>query len=73
MSEFERVESEDAEQIVIDLTQLEFMDSTGLRCLLATASNKRPNASRVRATGPQAQVKELIDRAGLDEHLRFDD
>lgn len=73
ISEFRRVESEDAEQIVIDLAQLEFMDSTGLRCLLAAAANTRPDAPRVRATQPQGQVKELLERSGLGEHLQLVD
>jgi anti-anti-sigma factor len=53
-------------QLVVDLTALEFMDSTGLKSLLR-ASEQFPG--RVALVAPSFAVRRLLDVTGLDSHF----
>jgi anti-sigma B factor antagonist len=71
--ELARATESDAEQIVLDLRELEFMDSTGLSTLVkahqrAEGAGKRFGLVR----GPQ-QVQRLLSLTGVEERLRFAD
>jgi anti-anti-sigma factor len=73
--EIARIEAGDAAQILIDLSALEFMDSTGLRLLLETDLRHRENdqGSRVRYVRPQGEVARLLHLTRVDERLSFVD
>jgi anti-sigma B factor antagonist len=71
-SELERAEAGGAETITIDMSELEFIDSTGIAILVA--AHRRANADgehlrfvRSRATG----VQRVMDVTGLDKELPF--
>jgi anti-anti-sigma factor len=69
--EIERIESAGAADIVIDLSELEFMDSTGLRLLLETDMRHRVNSGSVRYVRPQGEVARLFHLTRVDEQLDF--
>ena len=69
--EIERIESAGAGRIVIDLSELEFMDSTGLRLLLETDMRHRVNSRSVRYVRPQGEVARLLHLTRVDEQLEF--
>jgi anti-sigma B factor antagonist len=71
--ELRHVEATDAGAIVIDLSGLAFMDSTGIRLLIAADARSRADSSRLRLTRPPAQVLRVLCIAGVDELLPFDD
>jgi anti-sigma B factor antagonist len=59
------------EEIVVDLSGLSFMDSSGLRVLLAADSDTKASGKRLRiARGPEA-VDRVFRLTGLDAHLEM--
>jgi anti-anti-sigma factor len=71
-TELERAEAGGAEPLTVDLSELEFIDSTGIAVLVA--AHRRANADgehlrfvRSRAIG----VQRVMDVTGLDKELPF--
>ena len=71
--ELERVESSDARAIVVDLSRLTFMDSTGVRLLVTAHARSRADADRLTLLrGPRA-VQRVLELSGVDTLLPFAD
>jgi anti-sigma B factor antagonist len=68
-----RAEDTDAATILVDLSGLQFMDSTGIRLLISADARSRADSDRLRLTRPPAQVFRVLCIAGIDELLPFDD
>ena len=68
-----QAEATDARTILVDLAGLEFMDSTGIRLLVAADARARSDSGRLRITRPPAQVFRVLCIAGVDGLLPFDD
>jgi anti-sigma B factor antagonist len=51
-------------EITIDLTELTFMDVTGLRLVLEAAARARADSHSMRVTGATGQVKQLMETTG---------
>ena len=68
-----RAEDTNASTIVIDLSELQFMDSTGIRLLIAADARSRADSCRLRLTRPPAQVLRVLCIAGIDNLLPLDD
>lgn len=66
-------ETTDARTILIDLSGLQFMDSTGIRLLVAADARSRADSGRLRLTRPPEQVFRVLCIAGIDGLLPFDD
>lgn len=69
-SEMRRVEATDAARIELDLDQLEFVDASGIRLLLALNRRSRSNGGRLRirpASSPQ--VRRVLELTGVEELL----
>lgn len=66
-------EATDCLTIVIDLSELQFMDSTGIRLLITADARSTADGGRLRLTRPPAQVLRVLCIAGIDELLPFDD
>jgi anti-sigma B factor antagonist len=68
-----QAEASDAEVIVIDLTGVSFIDSTGLRALLEADARDResPGAGRLQITGGSGQAQKLFKLAGVLDKLPF--
>ena len=71
--EIERIEAGGAAKILIDMSSLEFMDSTGLRLLIETDMRSRADSGRVRYTRPRGEVARLLHLTRVDEKLDFVD
>ena len=71
--EIARIEASEPGAVVIDMSSLEFMDSTGLRLLIETDLRHRSNDSRVRYVRPQGEVARLLELTRVDERLDFID
>ena len=56
--------------IVIDLRQLQFIDSTGLRVILAALQASRERGQEFAITRGSAQVERLLSITGVAEHMR---
>jgi anti-sigma B factor antagonist len=58
------------EAIVLDLTALQFLDSSGLRCLVRANARARESGGRLAiVTTPGGRVAQTISLTGLDDHL----
>lgn len=66
-------EATDASTVLVDLSELHFMDSTGIRLLVAADARSRADSARLRLTRPPAQVFRVLCIAGIDRLLPFDD
>jgi anti-sigma B factor antagonist len=56
--------------VVLDLRQLHFVDSTGLRIILAARNRCRERGQELTVTRGSQQVERLLSVTGMAEHLR---
>ncbi len=71
--ELEDVEATDAERIVIDLSGLTFMDSTGIRLLLTAHQRLQGFTDRLQLRRGPAAVHRVFELSGVVEILPFAD
>jgi len=72
-AELERVEASDAAAIVLDLSGLTFMDSTGVRLLIQAHARSRADANRLTLRRGPAAVQRVMELSGVDVLLPFAD
>lgn len=72
-AELERVESTDAGSIVLDLSRLTFMDSTGVRLLVQAHARSRADAHRLSLLRGGRAVQRVMELSGVDVLLPFAD
>jgi anti-anti-sigma factor len=71
--ELRRVESSDALSIVLDLSGLQFIDSTGVRLLIEADIRSRADSNRLTLLrGPKA-VQRVFELTGILDRLPFAD
>jgi anti-anti-sigma factor len=68
-SEIARTETEEQRILVLDLEDLEFIDSAGLRVILAAHARARERGGDLLLTPGPPQVQRLLTIAGVDSHL----
>ena len=67
--ELDRVSASDAEMLIIDLRELDFMDSTGLSVLVRAHQRAEEQGRRLAMVkGPQ-QVQRLLSLTGVSDRL----
>jgi anti-sigma B factor antagonist len=71
--ELERVEATDAEAIVLDLSGLTFMDSTGVRLLVFAHARSRADADRLVLLRGPIVVQRTLELSGVETLLPFAD
>lgn len=70
--ELEELKARGFESLVLDLTDLAFIDSTGLRLLMTWTRAARRGGPRFGiCERPSLQVRRALDLAGLTEHMTF--
>ena len=57
--------------VVLDLQDLQFVDSAGLRVILAAHERSRQQGKELALTPGSEQVQRLFTIAGVSEHLRI--
>ncbi len=67
----ERAEASDAREIVLDLSSLSFLDSTGLRLVIHADARSRSDGNRLRLLRGTPSVHRLFVLCGLAERLPF--
>jgi anti-anti-sigma factor len=70
-AEVRRVEATDAKRIVVDLSALEFMDSTGIRVLLALDARSRSDGNRLGLLRGPPAVHQVLQITQTDTLLPF--
>ncbi len=71
--ELTRVEASNADSIVVDLSGLTFIDSTGIRLLYCAAARSRADSDRLALLRGGAAVQRALQITALDDHLPFAD
>ena len=69
----ERLLSGDARQVIVDLRQLEFMDSTGLSILIKAQQRAEQGGKRLALVKGPPQVQRLLTLTGVAERIPFAD
>jgi anti-anti-sigma factor len=69
--ELERVEATDARRIVLDLSDLEFIDSTGIRLILAADARSRMDGNRLALVRGRRSVHRVFELTGVAGRLPF--
>lgn len=69
-SEIENIADDDG-ALVLDLEDLQFIDSTGLRIILATHERSRERGQEFAVTRGSQQVQRLLSITRVGEHLRI--
>jgi anti-anti-sigma factor len=72
-AELKRVETTDASAIVLDLSELTFMDSTGVRLLVTAHARSRADADRLTLLRGRPAVQRVMELSGVDVLLPFAD
>lgn len=63
------VQASEVEVVEVDLAGVSFMDSAGLRVLVAGMKQADAQGVRLVASNPQPQVRKVFELTGLDEVL----
>lgn len=71
--EIEQANVDSRDVLVLDLKELEFVDSAGLRVILAAHERARSRGQEFALTKGSEQVQRLLSIAGVDDHLRVID
>lgn len=69
----EQVWTTDADPLVIDLRELEFMDSTGLSIIVRAQQRMTEDGRQLSIVRGSQQVQRLLDLTGVAERLRLVD
>jgi anti-sigma B factor antagonist len=69
--ELRRIEATDASRIVIDLSQLTFLDSVGVRLLVEADARSRSDSNRLQLIPGGDRVQRVLQLTGLDDSLPF--
>jgi anti-anti-sigma factor len=67
----EHAETDKASILVLDLQQLRFMDSTGLRVILGARERCQSSGQEFALTPGSKQVQRLLAISGVGQHLRI--
>jgi anti-anti-sigma factor len=59
--------------VVLDGTEITFLDSSGLRVLLQAGNRATSDAAAFRLVAPQPAVRRVLELAGTGEHLQTRD
>ena len=71
--QLERIAASDASLVVVDLRDLEFMDSTGLSVLVRGHQRAAENSQRFGLVNGSQQVQRLLSLPGVAERLTLAD
>ena len=71
--ELARVEATDVLSIILDLSGLTFIDSTGVRLLLSAHARSRADSDRLALLRGPAAVQRVFELTGILDRLRFAD
>lgn len=69
--ELYRIEAEDAEQVLLDLRGLDFIDSAGVRVLMAASTRFRSGSIRLHMFRGSPEIERVLRILGLDTHMPF--
>jgi anti-anti-sigma factor len=66
-----QAEATDVSEVVLDLEELTFIDSSGIAVILAADARSRADGERLRLNGGSAHVRRVFELSGLTDRLPF--
>jgi anti-sigma B factor antagonist len=66
-----RAEEDHAGMIILDLSRLDFVDTSGIAVFLHAARRAREKGSQLRLLRGPRRIEHVLEIAGLTEHLQF--
>ena len=60
-------------KVIVDLTEVEYIDSTGLGIFIGALKASRKNESSIKLTGLSERVRRLFSITGLDEVIEIEE
>ena len=69
--EFDRIEADDAEQVLLDLSGLDFIDSAGVKVLVAATARFESGSKRLHMFRGCAAIERILRIFGLSNELPF--
>jgi anti-sigma B factor antagonist len=72
-AELRRIEASDVDRIIIDLSGLDFIDSSGIQVLMEAEARSRQDSNRVRFLHGRGQVARILELIQADSVLSFAD
>ncbi len=72
-AEILRIIEAQPERVLIDLSGVEFIDSTGLSALIRADQGAAANGQQLSLRGGSSQVRRLFELTGLLDRLNFED
>ena len=66
-----QAERTDAKRIVLDLSELEFIDTSGVRLIIEADARSRENGHRLRIVPGSRAVRRVFEIVGLNDRLAF--
>jgi len=72
-AEILRIIEAQPERVLIDLSGVEFIDSTGLSALIRADQSATANGQQLSLSGGSSQVRRLFELTGLFDRLNFED
>jgi anti-anti-sigma factor len=72
-SHLKQLESSEPDVLVLDLRELEFMDSTGLRTVIAADARARERGARLVVVRAPEEVDRVFRLTRMDQHLELVD
>ena len=73
VAELERAEATDAAELLLDLSGLDFVDSTGLRVFVQAFERSEQDSKRLRMLRPTGQAQRILELTGIADRLPFID
>ena len=67
------VEASDADEIILDLSRLDFIDSSGLQVILAAWARSKADGNRLKLVRGQRQVHRIFEITDTADRLPFGD
>ena len=67
------MDGDDGKPVVIDLSELEFIDSSGIRLLLEVQAASNADSNRISFRGIRGQVAQVLRVTGVEEKFSLSD
>ena len=68
-----RISAEDAPQVVLDLSAMTFIDSTGLGVIVGAVKRIREDGGTLSLRAPSRSTRKVLDITGLSEIIAIED
>ncbi len=67
------IEQCELSHVLIDMAEVEFVDSSGLRVLIEAHQEAQASERRIQLTNPSPAVSRLLEISGIDDYLNVSD